>query len=147
MKRYSNKPNGVMIGDVLGRHRYLMVTLHQVYAGEELAAVKLVGEVEDAGEGVAVVCRCQVESAVVAAGPPRPVLLADPVQRRRPGRIGTADDAGRLQFAELGFRLAQLVRVQAAGLGKHGAACHLNGVADLVLRRWFSFPVADDGWE
>jgi hypothetical protein len=37
MKRYSNS------------HRYLMVTLHQVYAGEELAAVQLVGEVEDAG--------------------------------------------------------------------------------------------------
>jgi hypothetical protein len=33
MKRYSNS------------HRYL----HQVYAGEELAAVQLVGEVEDAG--------------------------------------------------------------------------------------------------
>ncbi len=32
-----------------------MVTLHQVYAGEELAAMQLVGEVEDAGEGVAVV--------------------------------------------------------------------------------------------
>ena len=47
-----------------------MITLHQVYAGEELAAVQLVGEVEDAGEGVAVVCRCQVESGVVAAGPP-----------------------------------------------------------------------------
>jgi hypothetical protein len=37
MKRYSNS------------HRYLMVTLHQVYAGEELAAVQLVGEVKDAG--------------------------------------------------------------------------------------------------
>ena len=47
-----------------------MVTLHQVYAGEELAAVQLVGEVKDAGEGIAVVCRRQVESAVVAAGPP-----------------------------------------------------------------------------
>jgi hypothetical protein len=46
-----------------------MVTLHQVYAEEELAAVQLVGEVEDAGEGVAVVCRRQVESAVVATGP------------------------------------------------------------------------------
>jgi hypothetical protein len=45
MKRYSNKPNG----DVLGSHRYLMVAPHQVYAGEELAAVQLVGEVEDAG--------------------------------------------------------------------------------------------------
>jgi hypothetical protein len=50
-------------GDVLGCHPYLMVTLHQVYAGEELAAVQLVvGEVKDAGEGVAVVCRRQVES-------------------------------------------------------------------------------------
>jgi hypothetical protein len=91
--------------------------------------------------------RHKVESAVVAAVPPRPVLLADHVQRRRPGRIGTADDAGRLQFAELGFRLAQLVRIQEAGLGKHEASCCLNGVADLVLRRWFSFSVADDGWE
>ncbi len=43
-----------------------MVTLHQVYAGEELAAVQLVGEVEDAGKGVAVVRHRQVESAVVA---------------------------------------------------------------------------------
>ncbi len=57
-------------GDVLGRQWYLMVTLHQVYAGEELAAMQLVGEVEDAGKGVAVVCRRQVEGAVVAAGPP-----------------------------------------------------------------------------
>jgi hypothetical protein len=47
-----------------------MVTLHQIYAGEELAAVQLVGEVEDVGEGVAVVCHCQVEPAVVPAGPP-----------------------------------------------------------------------------
>jgi hypothetical protein len=47
-----------------------MVNLHQVYAGEELAAVQLVGEVEDAGKGVAVVRRRQVEPAVVAAGPP-----------------------------------------------------------------------------
>jgi hypothetical protein len=47
-----------------------MVTLHLIYAGEELAAVQLVGEVKDAREGVAVVCRRQVESAVVAAGPP-----------------------------------------------------------------------------
>ncbi len=83
-----------------------MVTLYQVYSGEEVAAVQLVGEVEDAGEGLAVVCRCPVESAVVTAGPPRPVLLADHVQRQRPGRIGTADDAGCLQFVELGFRLA-----------------------------------------
>ncbi len=47
-----------------------MVTLYQVYAGEELAAVQLVGEVEDAGKGVAVVRRHQVEPAVVAAGQP-----------------------------------------------------------------------------
>ncbi len=58
------------LGDVLGRHRYLMVALYQVYAGEELAAVQLVGEVEDAGKGVAVVRRRQAEPAVVAAGPP-----------------------------------------------------------------------------
>jgi hypothetical protein len=32
-------------GDVLGGHRYLMVAFHQVYAGEELAAMQLVGEV------------------------------------------------------------------------------------------------------
>ncbi len=57
-------------GDVLGCHWYLMITLYQVYAGEELAAVQLVAEVEVAGEGVAVVCHRQVESAVVAAGPP-----------------------------------------------------------------------------
>jgi hypothetical protein len=36
-------------GDVLGGHRYLMVAFHQVYAGEELAAVQLVREFEDAG--------------------------------------------------------------------------------------------------
>jgi hypothetical protein len=47
-----------------------MVTLHQVYEGEELAAVQLVGEVEDAGKGVVVVRRRQVELAVVAAGLP-----------------------------------------------------------------------------
>jgi hypothetical protein len=119
-----------------------MVTLHQVYAGEELAAMQLVREVEDAGEGVAVVYHRQVESEVVAAGPPRPVLLAYQLQWRRPGRIGTADDACRLQLAELGFRLAQLVRVQAVGLGEHRAACRLDDVADFVLRRWYSFPVA-----
>jgi hypothetical protein len=62
-----------------------MLTLHQVYAGEELAVVQLVGEVEDAGKGVAVVCCCQVESASVTAGSPRPVFLADHVQGRRPG--------------------------------------------------------------
>ncbi len=39
-----------------------MVAPHQVYAGEELAAVQLVGEVEDAGYGVAVVCCRQVEA-------------------------------------------------------------------------------------
>jgi hypothetical protein len=61
-----------------------MVTLHQINAGEELAAVQLVGEVKDAREGVAVVCRRQVESAVVAAGPPWSILLAVHVQRRRP---------------------------------------------------------------
>ncbi len=57
-----------------------MVALHQVDAGEELAAVQLVGEVEYAGERVAVVCCSQVQSAVVAAGPPCPVFLAYHVQ-------------------------------------------------------------------
>ncbi len=52
-------------GDVLGGHWYLIGVLHQVCAGEELAAVQLVGEVEDAA-----VCRRQVESAVIAAGVP-----------------------------------------------------------------------------
>jgi hypothetical protein len=47
-----------------------MVALHQVYAGEELAAVLFVGEVEDAGQGVAVVCRRKIEAAVIAAWPP-----------------------------------------------------------------------------
>ena len=66
----AERRNDRRLGDVLGCHRYLMVTLYQVNAGEELAAVQLVGEVEDAGKGVAVVCRRQVEPAVVAAGPP-----------------------------------------------------------------------------
>jgi hypothetical protein len=73
MKRYleqTERRDDCRFGDVLGCHRYLMITLHQVYAGAELAAVQLVGEIKDAGEGVAVVCRCQVESGVVAAGPP-----------------------------------------------------------------------------
>ncbi len=71
MKRYSNKPNGVMIAVLaMSWAARLMTTLHQVYAGEELAVVQLVGEIKDAGEGVAVVCRCQVESGVVPAGPP-----------------------------------------------------------------------------
>ena len=72
--------NDRRLGDVLGRHRYLMVALHQVDAGEEFAAVQLVGEVEYAGERVAVVCRSQVQPAVVAAGPPCPVFLAYHVQ-------------------------------------------------------------------
>jgi hypothetical protein len=60
------------------------------------------------------------------------------------------DDHGeseRLQLAEFCFHLEQLVRVQAAGLGKHRAARRHDGVADFVLRRWFAFSVADDGWE
>ncbi len=89
-------------------------------------------------------CRCQVEAAVVAAGP---VLLADHVQGRQPGRIGTADDAGRLQLTELCFCLAQLVRAQVAGLGEYRAARRLDCVANIVFWRWFSFPVVDDGWE
>jgi hypothetical protein len=58
-----------------------------------------------------------------------------------------ADDARRLQLAEFCFRLAQLVRVQAAGLGEHRVSRRLDGVADFVLRRRFSFSIADDGWE
>ncbi len=92
-------------------------------------------------------CRCQAELAVIAAGAPRPVFLADHVQWRRPWRIGTADDVGRLQLAELCFCLAQLVRIQAACLGEHRAARRHDCIADLVFRRWFSFPVADNGWE
>ncbi len=57
------------------------------------------------------------------------------------------DDARRLELAELCFRLAQLVRVQAAGLGEHRAACRLDGVANLVFWLRFSFSIADDGWE
>ncbi len=50
------------------------------------------------------------------------------------------DDAGRLQLVELCFCLAQLVRVQVAGLGKHRVARRLDGVVDFVLRKRFSFP-------
>jgi hypothetical protein len=77
---------------------------------------------------------------------PRPVFLADHVQGRQPGRMGTAYDAGHLQLAELCFCLAQVFLVQAVGLGENRAACRLDCVADLVFRRWFSFG-ADDGWE
>jgi hypothetical protein len=50
-----------------------------------------------------------------------------------------ADDASRLELAEVCLCLAQLVRVQAAGLGEHRAARRLNCVADLVFRRRFLF--------
>ncbi len=39
-----------------------------------------------------------------------------------------ANPTGRLQLAEFCFRLAQLVRVQAVGLGEHRAARRLDGV-------------------
>ncbi len=52
------------------------------------------------------------------------------MQQRRPWRIRPADDARRLHLAEFCFRLAQLVRVQAAGLGEHRAARRLDGVED-----------------
>ena len=71
MKRYleqTERRDDHRFGDVLGCHWYLMITLHQVYAGEELAALQLVGEVEVAGEGVAVVCRRQVEPAARTIG-------------------------------------------------------------------------------
>jgi hypothetical protein len=48
---------------------------------------------------------------------------------------------------EFCFRLTQLVRVQAAGLGEQRAARCLDGVVDFVLQRRFAFSVADDGWE
>jgi hypothetical protein len=44
-----------------------MVALLKVDAGEKFAAVQLVGQVEEAGQGVAVMCCCQVEASVIAA--------------------------------------------------------------------------------
>jgi hypothetical protein len=49
--------------------------------------------------------------------------------------------------SEFRLRFAQLVRVEAAGLGEHWAARHLDGAADFVFRRRFAFSVADYGWE
>jgi len=59
----------------------------------------------------------------------------------------SAYDARRLQLAEFRLRFAQLVRVEAAGLGEHWAARRLDGVADFVFRRRLAFSVADYGWE
>jgi hypothetical protein len=47
---------------VLRCHRYLMVPLDQVYVGEVLAAVELVGQVQDAGQGVTVMGGGKVEA-------------------------------------------------------------------------------------
>ena len=46
MNRYSNNLYGVTMA---GRGHPLMVALHEVRAGKELAALQLVGEVKDLG--------------------------------------------------------------------------------------------------
>jgi hypothetical protein len=53
---------------VLWRHWDLIVTLEQVNTGKKLAAVQIVGQVKDTGQGVAVVGGGQIEASVVAAG-------------------------------------------------------------------------------
>ena len=83
-----------------------MVPLDEVHAGEELATVELVGEVQDAGQGLAVVLGGEVEAAVMAAGSPRAILLAYHVERGGTRQVRAANDAGSLYLAELSLGCA-----------------------------------------
>jgi hypothetical protein len=128
-------------------HRDLMIALDEVDAREEPAAVELVGEVQDAGQGVAVVDGGEVEAAIVSAGPPGSILLAYHVQRGGPWGVGSANDARRLQLAEFRLGCAKFVRVQPPCLSKDRPAFGLHCVAYTMARCRRPLTISHDGRE
>ena len=69
------------LGDVLGGHWQLVVPLPQIQLGENLLAGQLGREVHHVGWRVHVPFGSQVQSPVIAAGPPGAIRLLHHVQR------------------------------------------------------------------
>ncbi len=105
------------------------------------------GEVKHGGKGVPVWLCNSVKPAINAAGPPRTIRLGHHVKRRRTWRVGPADNTCSFQRAEFGLGDFQLVRIQAAGLGKNRPAGGFNKMADAVAWPWSTLSIADDARE
>ncbi len=91
LKQTKGRDNGGL-WDVGRGDGYLVVSLDEVDLAKDGASIQAIGEVLHVWQWVPV-WRCDgVESPVVAAGPPRAVLLGHHVQRGCPGRVGPADD-------------------------------------------------------
>jgi hypothetical protein len=128
-------------------HGDLVITLDEIDAREEPAAVELLGEVQDAGQGVAVVDSGEVEAAIISAGPPGTILLAHHVQWGGPRGVRSANDARRLQMAKLRLSCAKFVWVQPPCFGKDRSAFVLHCVTYTVA--WCRRPltISQDGRE
>ena len=66
-------------GDILGCHWYLVVAADEVNFREDCRACKVVVEVLDVGEWVAVIHRHVVEAAEITTGPPAPTRFPNDV--------------------------------------------------------------------
>jgi hypothetical protein len=80
------------------------------------------GKVLEIGEGVAVRSSGQVETAVIAAGPPRTIGFGDKMERRGPGTVGAANNTRLLQFVKLIPGLLELDRNRGGELWQKPAA-------------------------
>ncbi len=93
---------------------YLVVALPEIQLAEDAASLQPGGEILDVGQRVGVWHCGEVQSAVIAAGPPCPVRLHHHVKRCKPVAGGPPDDAVLLQLGELGLGGHQFGRIQAA---------------------------------
>ena len=57
---------------------------------------------------------------IITAGPPGTIRLRDKVERRRPGTVRVANNAGRLQFRKFSLGLLETKRIKVTDLAKTG---------------------------
>jgi hypothetical protein len=67
------------------------------------------------------------------------------MQRRRPRRVGPANDTCLLQSEKFCLGDAELVRIQSPGFGENGTTAGFDGMADAVQRTRSTLSIADDG--
>ena len=123
------------LGDVGRMNWDLVVAFYEIQLGEDGGSVEAGGKVLEVGKRVAVRGGGEVKAAVIATGSPRAVRLWYQVERRRPGTVGTADNARRFQLVKFVFCLLETCGVQPAGLGKNRRPSRLDVVDDTMAGR------------
>jgi hypothetical protein len=106
----SKRRNDSGFGDVVCRHRNLMIATDQINLGEDAFPCQAGSKVLDVRDWVLVRRSDVVYLAVVSTGSPTAVRLGDDVERGGPRAVGAGDDAHGLHVVKIGLDCSEFVR-------------------------------------